>query len=76
VLGKRLLLNPVVIFVALMLWTFLWGIPGAILAIPMLVVLKIVCDHVARLRPLAVLLGGNGVDDVPLAHASGRVRPL
>ncbi len=58
-LGRRLLINPVVIFVGLMLWTFLWGIPGAILAVPLLVVLKIVCIHVERLRPLAVFLGGD-----------------
>ena len=43
-LGKQLPLNPVALFVGLLLWWYLWGIPGAILAVPMMVVLKIVCD--------------------------------
>jgi predicted PurR-regulated permease PerM len=57
VLGKRLTLNPVVIFVALLFWFFLWGIPGALLAVPSLAVLKIVCDRVETLAPIGEFLG-------------------
>ena len=56
-LGRRLPLNPVALFVGVLLWWYLWGIPGAILAVPMMVVLKIVCDHVERLAPLGAFLG-------------------
>ena len=56
-LGKQLPLNPVALFVGLLLWWYLWGIPGAILAVPMMVVLKIVCDHVERLAPVGAFLG-------------------
>jgi predicted PurR-regulated permease PerM len=56
-LGRRLPLNNVALFVGLLLWWYLWGIPGAILAVPMMVALKIVCDHVERLGPLGAFLG-------------------
>ena len=46
VLGKRLVLNPVIVFVSLMLWGWLWGIAGILIAIPLLITLKIICDHV------------------------------
>jgi len=57
VLGRRLTLNPVVIFVGLLFWFFLWGIPGALLAVPILVIFKIVCDHVDTLAPLGEFFG-------------------
>jgi predicted PurR-regulated permease PerM len=49
--------NEVAIFAALMFWGFIWGIWGTLLAVPMLVALKAVCDHVDDLQPLGELLG-------------------
>jgi predicted PurR-regulated permease PerM len=57
VLGRRLTLNPVVIFLALTFWGWLWGITGAILAVPIMVVFKILCDHSEPLRPIGEFLG-------------------
>ena len=57
VLGRRLTLNPVVIFVGLLFWFFLWGIPGALLAVPILAICKIVCDHVDTLAPIGEFFG-------------------
>ena len=45
ILGRRFILNPVIIFVALIFWAWLWGIIGALLAVPMLVALKVICEH-------------------------------
>ena len=56
VLGRRFTLNPVVIFVSLIFWTWLWGVPGALLSVPILVSLKVVCDRVPTLSPLSELL--------------------
>ena len=56
-LARRLTLNPVVIFVSLVFWGWLWGIPGALLAVPILATFKIVCDHVRPLMALGRFLG-------------------
>ena len=57
VLGRRLILNPVVIFIGLLFWFFLWGIPGALLAVPTIVIFKIVCDHVEGLATIGEFFG-------------------
>jgi len=57
VLGRRLTLNPVVVFLSLTFWGWLWGIPGAILAVPITVVVKVLCDHIVPLAPLGEFLG-------------------
>jgi predicted PurR-regulated permease PerM len=56
-LARRLTLNPVAVFLALILWTWLWGIPGALMAIPLLAVFKICCDHIEPLNPVGTMLG-------------------
>ena len=57
VLGHRLTLNPVVVFLGLTFWGWLWGITGALLAVPIMVVLKIICDHSEPLRSIGEFLG-------------------
>jgi predicted PurR-regulated permease PerM len=49
-LARRFTLNPVLVIASLVFWFWMWGIPGAILSVPMLAVSKIICD---RVRPLA-----------------------
>jgi predicted PurR-regulated permease PerM len=56
-LAKRFTLNPVLVIVSLFFWHALWGVPGALLAVPLLGVLKITADRVERLQPLAHLIG-------------------
>jgi len=51
-LAKRFTLNPVLIIMALVFWYWMWGTPGAILAVPMLAITKIICD---RIKPLAAI---------------------
>lgn len=55
-LGRRFALNPVVIFVSLIFWTWLWGVPGALLSVPILVSIKVVCDRVPAMSPVSELL--------------------
>ena len=59
ILGKRLTLNPLIIFLALMFWTWLWGLAGALLSVPLLMMFKILCDHTPPLAPIGELLGGR-----------------
>jgi predicted PurR-regulated permease PerM len=51
-LARRFTLNPVLVILSLVFWFWMWGIPGAILSVPMLAIAKIMCD---RIRPLAAL---------------------
>jgi predicted PurR-regulated permease PerM len=51
-LARRFTLNPFLVILSLVFWFWMWGIPGAILSVPMLAIVKIVCD---RIRPLAAL---------------------
>jgi predicted PurR-regulated permease PerM len=50
-------MNPVAIFVGLLFWGWVWGIWGTVLAVPMLMMIKAVCDHIEDLQPVAELLG-------------------
>jgi predicted PurR-regulated permease PerM len=52
VLGRRFSINPVVLLVWLIFWSWLWGIAGALLAVPMLAAFKIFCDHI---EPLSIV---------------------
>jgi predicted PurR-regulated permease PerM len=56
-LGQATRMNAVAVFVGVLFWSWLWGIWGALLAVPILVVLKTVADHVEDLKPVGELLG-------------------
>jgi predicted PurR-regulated permease PerM len=55
-LGRRLALNPVIAFSGLLIFGWMWGAPGLLLAVPVLAVLKIIADHVDSLGALARIL--------------------
>jgi predicted PurR-regulated permease PerM len=57
IVGQRVHLNPLVVAVALMFWSVLWGAAGLILAIPLTAGIKAVCDHVKTLERYGRLLG-------------------
>jgi predicted PurR-regulated permease PerM len=55
--SRRLTLNPVAIVVGLAFWWWLWGVPGAFVAVPLLATFKIFCDHIETLAPVGEFLG-------------------
>ena len=57
IMGRRLTLNPVAIFISLTFWGWMWGVMGALLAVPILVAFKIVCDNITTLAPVGEFLG-------------------
>jgi predicted PurR-regulated permease PerM len=57
-LAKRFTINPVALILALIFWYWMWGVPGAILAVPLLAITKIVCDDLRPLRAFGHLLEG------------------
>ncbi|HEU5303216.1 MAG TPA: AI-2E family transporter [Gemmatimonadales bacterium] len=56
ILGRRMRLNTVAVFIGLVFWWYVWGVPGAILAVPMMATIKIACDHIESLAPIAEFL--------------------
>ncbi|MEX0717689.1 MAG: AI-2E family transporter [Planctomycetaceae bacterium] len=60
ILGRSMKLDPIAIVLSLLFWGWIWGIGGALLAVPLLAITKIACDHFESLRPLGNLLGGGG----------------
>ncbi|MBK8285520.1 MAG: AI-2E family transporter [Ahniella sp.] len=59
VVGRRLALDPVVVFLALVTLGWLWGMAGLLLALPLLTCVRIVADRVPSWAPLAKLLGAG-----------------
>ena len=58
-LARRLTLNPVMVIVSLFFWDWLWGVPGALLSVPLLAVAKIVCDRLPGLAAVGHMLGAD-----------------
>jgi predicted PurR-regulated permease PerM len=55
--GSRLKLNPAAVLVGVAFWFFVWGIPGAFLAVPIVATMKIACDRIDGLKPIGAFLG-------------------
>ena len=60
ILGSRLRLNPLAVTIALLVWAWLWGALGLLLAVPLTAGMKIVFDHVESLKPIGAWLGEEG----------------
>ncbi|MGF1626508.1 MAG: AI-2E family transporter [Alphaproteobacteria bacterium] len=77
-MGRSLNLSPLVVMASLVLWSMLWGVPGAFLCVPITVIFMIVCTYVPTLRPVAVLLSTDGTLEAtprPPGVASRAARP-
>jgi predicted PurR-regulated permease PerM len=57
-LAKRFTINPVLVIISLVFWFWMWGVPGVILAVPMLAITKIICDRVGPLAAIGHFLEG------------------
>jgi predicted PurR-regulated permease PerM len=58
-LARRFTLNPVLVIISLIFWFWMWGIAGAILAVPLLAIAKIVCDGIKPLNAIGHFLEGD-----------------
>jgi AI-2 transport protein TqsA len=67
VMGGSLNLSTLLVLLSLIFWGWLWGPWGMILSVPITSMIKIVCEHIEPLRPLAVLMSGShgSVDTLP-----------
>jgi predicted PurR-regulated permease PerM len=65
ILGRRLELNAVAIFIAVAFWSWLWGLVGALIAVPLLVVIKVFCDNFESLQSMGNFLAAQQTMDPP-----------
>jgi len=70
IMGRRFTLDPALLFVGLLFWWFVWGTPGALLAVPMMAAFKIFCERVESLQPIAAFLGGEEPEAKATAKAA------
>ena len=59
IIGRNLILNPVVILLSMLFWAWLWGVIGALLAVPILVAFQSFCEHNETMKPVGELLAGK-----------------
>ena len=76
VMGDRLGVSPIMLLLSLLLWGMIWGIPGALLSTPIISIIKIVCENIDSLRPIAILIGsGEAARRAPLPPVKVRKSP-
>jgi AI-2 transport protein TqsA len=63
--GRTLNVSSVVVLLSVIFWGWIWGVPGALIAVPLTVTLILVCANTAALRPIAILLSGGGEGGEP-----------
>lgn len=69
--GNNLGLSPFIIITSLSFWGWLWGFPGMILSVPMMVVLKIICGSIETLKPISILMGTDKYEKNNIIGQSG-----
>ena len=82
VMGTRLNLSPLLVLLSLIFWGWLWGPWGMVLAVPITATIKIVCENIQVLRPIAILMSDSvdkeeeqieDIQELPVAPASGQI---
>jgi predicted PurR-regulated permease PerM len=56
-MGRVAAMNRVAVFVGLLFWSWVWGVWGMLLAVPMMMSIKVICDHIDDLKPVGRFLG-------------------
>ena len=57
--GRHLSLNAPAVFIAVIFWAWLWGVAGALMAVPFLVTVKVICDNIPAVQFIGIFLGGE-----------------
>lgn len=57
IIGEHVGISPLMILISLGIWGFIWGFAGMVLAVPMTVIIKIICENIPIMEPVSVLIG-------------------
>jgi predicted PurR-regulated permease PerM len=59
IMGENLGLSSLAVMMSLIIWGWLWGFGGMVLAVPMTVIVKIICENISMLEPVSIFLGSH-----------------
>ncbi|MCL2230146.1 MAG: AI-2E family transporter [Treponema sp.] len=59
IVGDHVGISPLIILVSLSIWGYIWGFAGMVLAVPMTVIIKIVCENIPIMEPVSILVGSS-----------------
>jgi len=73
--GKTLRVSPIVLLLSIVFWSWAWGMAGALLAVPLTVMIIVTCAHVPALQPIALMLSRDA-DEQTIIHPPAPTEPL
>jgi len=59
IIGDNVGLSPLMVLASLLIWGYIWGFAGMVVAVPMMVTVKIVCENISILEPISILMGSR-----------------
>jgi predicted PurR-regulated permease PerM len=59
IVGDNVGISPLVVLVSLSIWGYIWGFAGMLLAVPMTVIIKIICENIPIMEPVSILIGSR-----------------
>jgi len=59
IIGEHVGISPLMIIASLAIWGFIWGFAGMVLAVPMTVIIKIICENIPMMEPVSILIGSR-----------------
>jgi len=59
IIGDHVGISPLIILVSLSIWGYIWGFAGMVMAVPMTVIIKIICENIPILEPISILIGSR-----------------
>jgi AI-2 transport protein TqsA len=59
IIGDNVRISPIVVLASVAIWGYIWGFAGMILAVPMMVIIKIVCENIPIMEPVSILMGSK-----------------
>jgi len=68
IIGDNVRISPIVVLASVAVWGYIWGFAGMVLAVPMMVIIKIVCENIPIMEPISVLMGSKRSTDAKKAE--------
>lgn len=59
IIGDNMLISPLVVLASVAIWGYIWGFAGMVLAVPMTVIIKIVCENLPIMEPISIMIGSK-----------------